>query len=67
MRNSGIVLPLLALAALTGCSEAEDTVDESGAALSEDEQMEKQADSLEEAADKAMEMEIEALEGEEAE
>lgn len=51
-------------ASLSGCSEAEVPVDENGAALSKDAHMEQQADSLEEAADKAMEMEIESLESE---
>ncbi|MEO1045058.1 MAG: hypothetical protein AAFX04_06430 [Pseudomonadota bacterium] len=58
-----VVAALLALPPLTGCSEADAPVDETGEALSEEEKMERQADSLEEAADKAMAIEIESLGG----
>ncbi|MEM1131652.1 MAG: hypothetical protein AAGH53_01815 [Pseudomonadota bacterium] len=60
------VIFTLILFALSACSEGEETIMEEGSAATIEARTEKQAQSLEEAADRAMQIEIEAMQPENA-
>ncbi|WOE74068.1 hypothetical protein [Alterisphingorhabdus coralli] len=66
MKPSVSTISVLILLSLGACSEGEETITDDGSTASIEARTEKQAQSLEEAADKAMQIEIESMQPENA-